>query len=199
MPDRKAPALSGCALLQNVTARAHRTLEAHPLLAALMRDAVREETYSRVLQAFAAYHAMWEPAVFEALETHVGASFLAPRRKLPLIARDLAGLNLPLPEPGRLGPLTLGEALGRFYVQEGATLGGVVIRKHLTRALPSEARNHMAYFKGYGSGTAAMWARSCKEIDRLTARKPVLSAAAAGAQAAFSELGAQIEAMGEAA
>ena len=182
------------ALLKDATTAAHRDVEAQPLMAALMADTVSADIYCRVLDAFAAYHALWEPAIFKALSPHTNAAFLAVREKHPLVSADLAGMNRPAPRPHPAGPLGLGDALGRFYVQEGATLGGRVISKHLARALPTALVKHTTYFNGYGPRTAAMWAESRQVIDNLCTDEDVRQAAVAGAQDAFAALKVCIQA-----
>jgi heme oxygenase len=80
------------------------------------------------------------------------------RRRADLFAADLETL-------GALGadrrpdlpvPADTDEALGRLYVLEGSTLGGVFIDRHLA-ALPELAGLRLRAFSPYGAETGVMW------------------------------------------
>ena len=80
------------------------------------------------------------------------------RRRADLFGADLRGLGgspdaSPLPDLPRV-PGT-DEALGRLYVLEGSTLGGVLIDRHLV-TLP-ELGTRLRAFSPYGPETGAMW------------------------------------------
>ncbi|MGY2130075.1 biliverdin-producing heme oxygenase [Blastococcus sp. SYSU DS0617] len=83
----------------------------------------------------------------------------ARRRRASLFAADLRGLGARASDRFPLLPPVLGtdEALGRMYVLEGSTLGGVFIDRHLA-ALPELAGVTIRAFSPYGSETGAMWA-----------------------------------------
>jgi heme oxygenase len=82
------------------------------------------------------------------------------RRRADLFAADLGSLGavggpeLAAPDLPRL-PGT-DEALGRLYVLEGSTLGGVLIDRHLA-ALPGLSDVRVRAFSPYGADTGAMW------------------------------------------
>ncbi|SDF17526.1 Heme oxygenase [Blastococcus aurantiacus] len=81
------------------------------------------------------------------------------RRRASLFAADLRKLDAPPSDDAPLLPDVPGtdEALGRMYVLEGSTLGGVFIDRHLA-ALPELAGVTVHSFSPYGSETGAMWA-----------------------------------------
>lgn len=81
------------------------------------------------------------------------------RRRASLFASDLRELGAPASDAAPLLPAVPGtdEALGRLYVLEGSTLGGVFIDRHLA-ALPELAGVTVRSFSPYGSETGAMWA-----------------------------------------
>lgn len=83
----------------------------------------------------------------------------ARRRRTSLFASDLRELGVPASGAAPLLPAVGGtdEALGRMYVLEGSTLGGVFIDRHLA-ALPELAGVTVRSFSPYGSETGAMWA-----------------------------------------
>jgi heme oxygenase (biliverdin-IX-beta and delta-forming) len=80
------------------------------------------------------------------------------RRRADLFAADLDTLGgraqVAVPDLPRV-PGT-DEALGRLYVLEGSTLGGVLIDRHLA-ALPELSGVRVRAFSPYGSDTGAMW------------------------------------------
>ena len=81
------------------------------------------------------------------------------RRRASLFATDLRELGASASEAAPMLPSVPGtdEALGRMYVLEGSTLGGVFIDRHLA-ALPALAGVSVRSFSPYGTETGAMWA-----------------------------------------
>jgi heme oxygenase len=82
----------------------------------------------------------------------------ADRRRAHLFAADLAALGAgPAAQRPQL-PAVPGTdaALGRLYVLEGSTLGGVFIDRHLA-GLPELAGTSLRAFSPYGERTGAMW------------------------------------------
>ena len=81
------------------------------------------------------------------------------RRRAGLFVLDLGALGVPasaeVPSLSAVGDTD--QALGRLYVLEGATLGGVFIDRHLT-GLPALADVRIRAFSPYGRETGAMWA-----------------------------------------
>jgi heme oxygenase (biliverdin-IX-beta and delta-forming) len=63
-----------------------------------------------------------------------------------------------LPLCNTLPPLgTVAQRLGCLYVMEGATLGGVLISRHVRENLGVYPESGGRFFHGYGASTAAMW------------------------------------------
>lgn len=80
------------------------------------------------------------------------------RRRAHLFAADLdaLGCRAQVAVPDLPGLPSTDEALGRLYVLEGSTLGGVLIDRHLA-GLPGLAGVRVRAFSPYGSDTGAMW------------------------------------------
>ena len=80
------------------------------------------------------------------------------RRRAGLFAADLDALGAaPADAEPALPPVgTTDDALGRLYVLEGSTLGGVFIDRHLD-GLPSLSGVRLRAFTPYGPETGAMW------------------------------------------
>jgi len=128
--------------LREATRAAHRQLDHHPLLAALMDPALTLEGYGRALAALHGAHGAVESVLAE-----FAPAALFPRR-LPDLASDLAALGvdpMPLtvavPQPGDDAG-----RLGMLYVIEGSNLGGAVIARRLATSLPAGAAR--AFFNG---------------------------------------------------
>lgn len=118
----------------------------------------------RFLERMHGFFRVWEPWV---AASPIEAGLFAPRRKLGLIEADLHRLGLTdlgsLPAyPIPFGPATSESVMGSFYVIEGSTLGGLVIRKWLKDA-PWMPDGGFAYFNSYGREAPAMW-RAFQEI-----------------------------------
>lgn len=113
------------------------------------------------------------------------------RRRTALFARDLDGLGATASDRAPQLPAVPGvdEALGRMYVLEGSTLGGVVIDRHLA-GLPTLAGVTVRAFSPYGSQTGAMWAsfRRATRARVETGGDP--DVVVASARATFAELAA---------
>ncbi|MFQ1000696.1 biliverdin-producing heme oxygenase [Modestobacter sp. SSW1-42] len=81
------------------------------------------------------------------------------RRRAALFAADLAALGAAGPTPQPALPATVGTdaALGRMYVLEGSSLGGVFIDRHLATLPQLAAVGRLSAFSPYGEQTGAMW------------------------------------------
>jgi len=84
------------------------------------------------------------------------------RRRTALFAADLAALDAEL-DAGPDGTPDLPDvpdtdaALGRLYVLEGSSLGGVVIDRHLATLPQLAGAGRLSSFSPYGDRTGAMW------------------------------------------
>lgn len=147
--------------LKRETRQAHDRLESG---LDLLQTPLSRERFTRLLERFWGFHAVWEPAIGRALADD---AFLNPRLKLARLQADLVALGrspddiarLPLCfEAAQLAPLPRrpATALGALYVLEGSTLGGQVITRALGAApwLPPAG---LTYFDPYGARTGAMW------------------------------------------
>jgi heme oxygenase len=157
-------------LLRTGTAAEHDAVErALDLLAPTLDRA-------RLVDVLALLHGFWESAEagldeWAARHPADAADVGWPRRRRAgLFAADLAALG----SPGGAAPASLptvpgtDEALGRLYVLEGSTLGGVVIDRHLG-TLPRLAGVRLRAFSPYGAETGAMWHAFRRAIRRHVA------------------------------
>lgn len=83
----------------------------------------------------------------------------AARRRAALFAADLAALGAPpaAETPELPAVADTDEALGRLYVLEGSSLGGVFIDRHLATLPQLAGAGRLSCFSPYGERTGAMW------------------------------------------
>ena len=173
--------------LRTVTGPAHRALEG---ALGLLDEHLDRDAYRQLLARLYGFWIGWEPQIAGLLQDAV---MLAPRRRLHLLAADLAALGVAEHELAVLPkcPLTTlrdtAEGLGSLYVMEGSTLGGRVIRDHIQRCLGSVALNTCTYFRGYGAETDMMWQAFLVLLDAAPAADT--QRIGNGAVATFERLG----------
>jgi heme oxygenase (biliverdin-IX-beta and delta-forming) len=163
--------------LRAATRPAHNSVEA--ALAFLVQP-LNLNTYKSAIERFYGFWLGWEPQIAVLLHDE---ALSEPRRRLHMLAADLAGLGMSVDAIKVLPrcPLTTlydeMEALGSLYVMEGSTLGGRIIEQNLLRCFGESAPAIGHYFNGYGAATGTMWrsflARLAKEsvtdADRMGA------------------------------
>lgn len=128
----------------------------------LMDEGVSGSAYCERLEHFYGFYKPVEDRLFGAGSPLENWFKLQPRRKTHLLAADLATLGLPatarLPLCLELPALdTVADYFGCMYVLEGATLGGVMISRHLQKVLGTTPQSGGQFFHGYGERTGAMW------------------------------------------
>ncbi|TKJ33610.1 biliverdin-producing heme oxygenase [Blastococcus sp. CCUG 61487] len=111
------------------------------------------------------------------------------RRRAGLFADDLRALSTPASARApELSPVAgTDEALGRMYVLEGSTLGGVFIDRHLA-GLPELSGVRVRAFSPYGSETGAMWAAFRRATRARVAAGGEPTAMLASARSTFTAL-----------
>lgn len=129
----------------------------------LLRPDVSESDYRRYVAMMLGFHRPLEHRVRLAIADQERASLEPQRWKTPLLTDDLAALSGPaaaeqvrdcLELPALGGP---GAVLGCLYVLEGATLGGQVLLRHLSRSLPGPLAAASRYLRCYGEETGRNW------------------------------------------
>ena len=117
------------------------------------------ERYTHLL---AAYYGFYEALESHLLSCDLPEGFeLSTRLKTPALRQDLHALGVcidALPLCDNLPPLNNpASVLGVLYVLEGATLGGNVLRKHVSEQLGLDAGNGCAFLYVYGEATGKHW------------------------------------------
>lgn len=124
---------------------------------------------------------------------------LAERRRLPLIAADLADLGLALPGDDTAPAFASGAAadvptaLGWLYVAEGSNMGAALLRKEAAKLGLSDDRGarHLAPAP---EGPAAHWRAFTAALDAAELTEDEEVRAVAGAQAAFARVQSLVDA-----
>lgn len=158
--------------LRHETRSSHDRLERHPRLAPLTTDTLTRETYAALLERLLGFYEPLE----EALGCHAERLGLGDRWKVDLLVRDLDALGrtpaamAALPRCAALPDVAVpARALGCFYVLEGATLGGAVIRRHLARSLGITPATGGAFYASYGRRIGPMWKAFCARMETYEA------------------------------
>lgn len=187
-PSSHIEASAPLATLRRAT-RAH-----HARIDALMdlRRMQDREHYARVLQAFDAFLAAWEPAAASA----VGApwqAWLHARSRREFLRQDLRHLGVAAAAPARIACLSSAAAAwGSVYVMEGAALGGQFITRSLAQA-GLRPDGGAAYFHGWGGATGAMWHEARAVLARQLAAPDALAQACDAACGTFDTLSCILE------
>ena len=131
----------------------------------LTDDALTQADYQRVIEQFYGFYTPVE----DQLAVYGGEIAkwldLKTRQKTSLLQTDLKRLNHKdsdileqLPLCSQLPQLSsLAECFGCLYVLEGATLGGVLISRHIQEKLGVMPTSGGSFFHGYGERTGEMW------------------------------------------
>jgi heme oxygenase (biliverdin-IX-beta and delta-forming) len=139
------------------------TRDAHAAIEETLALTGKTLTLSAYRQVLESFYGFYKP-VEDAMATAPMPVWLnvAARRKTALLADDIQRLG---PAHARATPLcktlpplgTVANRLGCLYVLEGATLGGMLISRHIRENLGIYPESGGRFFDGYGSSTAAMW------------------------------------------
>ena len=151
------------ATLRQQTRVSHERIERVPRLAHLFMPDYRRDDYRDLLARLYGFYEAMESALFADLPAFAQA-VLGHRRKSRLLARDLRALGVKradfehLPLCFKLPPLdSYAARMGVFYVLEGATLGGELIRRQLLEHFGVEISPALNFYGCYGDEAGAEW------------------------------------------
>jgi heme oxygenase len=152
--------------LKAATSASHQQLENQ---LDLLRENFQRENLVALLEGFYGYYAPCEDDLANAPREL--ASLLNERRKVPLLAADLRFLGhdeeslAALPLCPIASASTAHQVLGRWYVLEGATLGGQFVARHLRQKFGLQDRG-CAFFHSYGEEVGTRWKEFCGLLER---------------------------------
>ncbi|MDP1632046.1 MAG: biliverdin-producing heme oxygenase [Caulobacter sp.] len=169
--------------LRTATAALHSRLE---LDLDLFEQVSRPQGRRRLVERFHGLHVGAERALAPFLSSLSGLEF-EKRSRLVHLDHDLVALGgrlTDIPACPVASPASLAEALGLFYVLEGSTLGGHVIRRQLTaRGVDAEG---LSFLDPYGPEVGVRWRDFLAVLDRETPLEPARDDAVAGAVTGFT-------------
>jgi heme oxygenase len=150
----------------------HSTREQHAAIERglnVQRPDFSRASYCALLRKFYGYYSPWERLCGPLID-EVKAGFMAPRRKSPLMEKDLiflgGGIVGTYSECADLPVLaTSAQAIGSMYVIEGSTLGGRVLAQHFSVALAIGPETGGCFFAAYGAQTGVMWREFAAQAD----------------------------------
>ncbi|ATQ42955.1 biliverdin-producing heme oxygenase [Caulobacter mirabilis] len=180
--------------LKALTHAVHERLDGS-IMAAASFDTVKG--YGRFVTAQALFHhdiaALYDDESLQAL-----LPGLVERRRIQLIMRDLADLDLEDPigattptfRPDR--PIDTPTALGWLYVAEGSNLGAAVLRKQAAKLglADTHGARHLAPAE---DGPAAYWRRFTEALDAVDLDAAAEARVVAGAEAAFARMQSHVD------
>lgn len=145
----------------------------------------------RYTQLLAAYYGFYQALESNLLACELPEGFeLSTRLKTPALQQDLHALNVrieALPLCDNLPPLNNpASVLGVLYVLEGATLGGNVLRKHVSEQLGLDADNGCAFLYVYGEATGKQWKAFLDYLGSVSLDAPAQALAVHAACSTFS-------------
>ncbi len=168
-------------VLREATRAEHERVDSLPLMRRLLHERVSRTDYGNALERLMLLHASMSAELAASV-----AEFAHPRLRagdlLPALSSDLAELHWRItrkPEPAP--QFTSGaEALGAWYVLEGAALGGAVIARHLRQCLgPDLPLRH------FGRGDERRWPEFIRHLESSLNSSAALEAAVHGARSAY--------------
>jgi heme oxygenase len=129
----------------------------------VMNQMFSMDNYRTLLKKFYRFYSAIEPELARLEWTTVGYNF-NDRLKVEKLATDLENLGMSAEEISKMSKWdhlpkldSYAEAFGSLYVIEGATLGGQIIKRHLSEHLNLTPENGGLFFNGYGQQTGQMW------------------------------------------
>ncbi|HKY82804.1 biliverdin-producing heme oxygenase [Novosphingobium mathurense] len=156
------------------------------------------EGYGRFVTVQYLFHrdidALYDNAALQAL-----LPGLLERRRLPLIAADLADLGLAIPHDdtppafSATDVIDISAALGWLYVAEGSNMGAALLRKEAARIGLSDEHG-ARYLAPAAEGPAAHWRAFTAALDAAELSAEEDARAVAGANAAFARVQALVDA-----
>lgn len=194
LPDLATPAESRALRLRALTRETHERLDDSVMNAASFAT---RDGYAR----FAAIQYLFHRDI-DALYTDPALRAVLPdlaeRRRLPLLALDLADLGTSVPPADAPpvfaadAPVDLPTALGWLYVAEGSRMGAALLRKEVARLGLSDGfgARHLAPAP---EGPAAHWRAFVAALDAVDLAAADEARVIAGATAAFAQVQANVD------
>ncbi len=187
--------------LRAETRAQHLATEAIPFSSSILDGSLTREAYAGQLAAYVPVHGAIESAVAEG-NPALAMVWSDDMMRTPLLASDLAALRV---DTSRTSEATAeGEAmaawiaalaardpvsvLGVLYVMEGSTLGGAVLRHHISRAFDLTDAG-LRYYSPYGTGPKPHWVAFGERMNAAVTSDADADRVVAAAGEAFDRIG----------
>lgn len=184
--------------LRAATAEAHRRLDRHALLVAVLDGEGGLAPYHRMLQAYASLHARIDAVIAASAHLLPPEVDWQARLKSDWLRRDLACFGLaPLPDAD-MPPLPESDGtaglVGLLYPVEGSTLGGRMIGTRLRQRFVIDEATGGRFLAGYRGDTMRRWKAVCGWFETIAADEAAVGRAIAVALATFACFEATLDA-----
>ncbi len=179
-------------IIKEKTKAQHEAVEAKLYASKIFEGRYTLADYETLIQLHYDFIVHFEKAVFSAFGPATAEGLnLERRRKLPLIVQDLQQLKICVSENSSATVLSAAEAFGVLYVMEGATLGGTVIARQLSKYKNFKDLS-FNYLNCYGAETGPLWKQFLRVIDTEMASEEY-GAVLAGAERAYHFMLSRLE------
>lgn len=180
--------------LKSETAAAHDRTEAIPFNECIIDGTMPQGRYAGQLECWGRVHGALESSLDSSQDPFVKMVWPGTTRRAPLISADLAWHGeADAPEEARAATTEMVQwveavasedpvkLLGILYVLEGSTLGGMILRKHLSELYGIEGEEGLAYYSAHGRNVMPNWklfkARMNEGVPCPDAQRRVIEAA----------------------
>jgi heme oxygenase len=193
--------------LRAETRAQHMATEAIPFSSSILDGTLTREAYAGQLAAYVPVHRAIELAV-AAGHPALAAVWTEDMVRTPLLAEDLAALRVDT--SGTATATAEGDAmaawisalavrdpvavLGVLYVMEGSTLGGALLRRHISRAFDL-ADAGLRYYSPYGTGPKPHWVEFGERMNAAVTSEADADRVIAAAGEAFDRIGRILSAL----
>lgn len=156
--------------LKAETSEAHDRTEAIPFNVRILERTMPQARYAGQLACWGRVHAVLEGALNGSQDPFVQGVWPGTTERAPLLAADLAWHgDADVPESADTATSEMVEwietvaaddpvrLLGILYVLEGSTLGGMILRKHLSELYEIDGDEGLAYYSVHGRDVMPNW------------------------------------------
>jgi len=156
--------------LKSETAAAHDRTEAIPFNECIIQRTMPQDRYAGQLACWGRVHEALESSLNSSQDPFVRMIWPGTTQRAPLLAADLAWHGTAdVPEDARDATTDMVQwiesvstedpvkLLGILYVLEGSTLGGMILRKHLSELYGIEGEDGLAYYSAHGRDVMPNW------------------------------------------
>lgn len=195
--------------LRDETRAQHIATEAIPFSSSILAGTLPRGSYAAQLMAYLPIHRSLEAALNAAAHPAIDQVWTDEMRRTHLLEADLDDLGIP---PGYAIARSEGEALaawidelaasdpvavlGVLYVLEGSTLGGAVLRKHLSAAYGLTDAG-LAYYAPYGKHPKPHWVAFSSRMNEAVTDPAEGDRVVAAARETFTRIGRILVALTE--